>query len=264
VANYIPFKVRPVFKYYGGKSYLARRIIELIPDSSIYVEPFAGGLNVLLNKCQCGVEIAGDLNPELIYLYEAVRDHSSVLLDRIKDIPYSEEVYRKACSAGIIEDPIERALNVLIRYQMSFSGMGHSGFSRLKEEMIDGCWGNLSEDLKFTAHRLQGVAFYNEPAMKLINRFDGKNTSFYLDPPYYPLARRSPKKYEHEMTGMEHLLLLRRIQRCQGHVVLSGYDLPTYSNELQGWERYVFDAVSRTSDERSDRVEVVWVKPFEF
>ena len=44
MANSIPFKVRPCVKWYGGKSFLARRIIELIPDSDVYVEPFAGGL----------------------------------------------------------------------------------------------------------------------------------------------------------------------------------------------------------------------------
>ena len=38
----------PPLKYHGGKTNLARRIVELMPPHLHYVEPFAGGLAVLL------------------------------------------------------------------------------------------------------------------------------------------------------------------------------------------------------------------------
>lgn len=262
MANCIQFKVRPVLKYFGGKSFLARRIIELIPDSDVFVEAFAGGLSVLLNKCKYGLEIVGDINVELIHLYETVRDNSSVLLDRLKDIPYTEEVFKRALASGIIEDPVDRALNFLIKHRMSRSGMG-TDFSKLAGDEEDaGFWETLPGDLKFTAHRIQDVTFYNRPAMELIDEYDGPNTSFYLDPPYYPMTRTSPKIYEHEMTSFEHLLLLRRIKRCEGNVVLSGYDNLVYNKELQGWEKYKFPMKNHSSQMKvkSDRVEVCWVK----
>jgi len=37
-------------KWWGGKHYLAKRIIALMPRHLHYVEPFAGGLAVLLEK----------------------------------------------------------------------------------------------------------------------------------------------------------------------------------------------------------------------
>ena len=265
MANYINFKVRPVLKWYGGKSFLARRIIDLIPDSDIYVEPFAGGLNVLLNKCKYGTEIVGDLNTELIHLYETVRDYSSVILDRLKDIPYREEVFKRALAAGISTDPVDRALNFLIKHRMSSSGMGDY-FSKISgkisEQSKKSGWGYLDEDLKFTAYRLQGVEFYNEPALNLIDRYDGPNTSFYLDPPYYPSTRQSSNAYEYEMTAFQHLFLLKRILRCQGNVIISGYDNPVYNKELDGWEKYSFETSinSSTDKVKSQRVEVVWVK----
>jgi DNA adenine methylase len=261
VANCIKFKVRPLLKWLGGKNHLARRIIELIPDSSIYVEPFAGGLNVLLNKCKCDVEIVGDLNTELIHLYETLRDHSCVLLDRIKDISFTEDVFKRALSIGVVEDPMERALNFLIKHRMSFAGVG-AGFANPTKEDLD-AWNYLPQDLKFTAHRIQEVEFYAEPALNLIDRYDGPSTSFYLDPPYYP-STWVGSLYEHEMTAFQHLILLRRIKKCQGHVIISGYDNLTYDRELQGWDKYIFDAVSLTSKVRSSRTEVAWVKPLKF
>jgi DNA adenine methylase len=265
MASFINIKVRPITKWFGGKSFFARRIIELVPDSDIYVEPFAGGLNVLLNKCKYGTEIAGDLNPELIHLYETARDHSIEFLDRLKDIPYSEDVFKRALAAGIVEDPVDRALNFLIKHRMSSSGMGDY-FSKISgkvsEQAKKSGWGYLDTDLKFTAYRLQGVEFYNEPALNLIERYDGPNTSFYLDPPYYPSTRNSLNMYEYEMTALQHLFLLKRINKCKGNVVISGYDHPVYNKELAGWEKYFFETTVNSSQSKTkdSRVEVVWVK----
>ena len=37
-------------KWWGGKHYLAKKIIDLMPRHLHYVEPYAGGLAVLLEK----------------------------------------------------------------------------------------------------------------------------------------------------------------------------------------------------------------------
>jgi DNA adenine methylase len=55
--------MRPAVKRHGGKHYLARRIIARLPGHRAYVEPFAGGLSVLINKRPCPIEVAGDLHP---------------------------------------------------------------------------------------------------------------------------------------------------------------------------------------------------------
>jgi DNA adenine methylase len=149
---------------------------------------------------------------------------------------------------------------------MSSSGIGDY-FSKISgkvsEQSKKSGWGYLDEDLKFTAHRLQGVEFYNEPALNLIDRYDGPNTSFYLDPPYYPSTRQSINTYEYEMTAFQHLILLKRIVKCQGHVIISGYDNPVYNKELAGWDKYYFETTINSSQDKikSPRVEVVWVKP---
>ncbi len=67
-----PNHLTPPLKWWGGKHYLAKRIIDLMPPHVHYVEAYAGGLAVLLEKDPCGVrrrhgrgggQIAGQQRP---------------------------------------------------------------------------------------------------------------------------------------------------------------------------------------------------------
>ena len=67
--------VAPPLKYHGGKHYLAKRIVELMPPHLHYVEPFAGGLAVLLAKDPEGVsEVVNDIDGELTNFWRVLQD----------------------------------------------------------------------------------------------------------------------------------------------------------------------------------------------
>ena len=62
-------------KWHGGKHYLARRIVELMPSHLHYVEPYAGGLAVLLVKDPTGVsEVVNDLDGRLMGFWRVLQD----------------------------------------------------------------------------------------------------------------------------------------------------------------------------------------------
>ena len=62
-------------KWHGGKSYLAKRIIELMPPHLTYCEPFAGGLSVMLAKDPDGIsEVANDLHGDLSNFWKVLAD----------------------------------------------------------------------------------------------------------------------------------------------------------------------------------------------
>jgi DNA adenine methylase len=72
-----------------GKDYLARRIVGMLPAHKTYVEPFAGGLSVLLNKPRSAQEVVGDLNADLIGFYRSLRNRPRELIDCLRSIPFA-------------------------------------------------------------------------------------------------------------------------------------------------------------------------------
>src|SRR3989304_10271840 len=117
-------KLISAIKIHGGKHYLARKIISLMPKHRHYVEPYAGGLSVLLNRDpednnlwlppHSGVsEIVNDLNQDLTNFWQVLQDQDSFnKFKRIMDaIPFSQIEFERA-QKWLAEniDPIARAV----------------------------------------------------------------------------------------------------------------------------------------------------------
>lgn len=76
--------VLPVVKWVGGKRQLLSEIKKYVPDKfSTYYEPFVGGGAVLF-FIQPKKAIINDINPELINLYEIIRDDVEALIKDLK------------------------------------------------------------------------------------------------------------------------------------------------------------------------------------
>lgn len=65
---------RPIFRYHGGKWKLAPWVISLMPDHSVYVEPFGGGGSILLRKDRLGAECYNDLDGEIVNVFRVLQD----------------------------------------------------------------------------------------------------------------------------------------------------------------------------------------------
>ena len=97
----------PPLKWHGGKHYLAPKIVALMPPRCKtpnkpaptdpgwlhYVEPFAGGLAVLLENDPEGIsEVANDLNGELMNFWRVLPRERAFgqLKDWLDSVPVSE------------------------------------------------------------------------------------------------------------------------------------------------------------------------------
>jgi DNA adenine methylase len=268
-----PDRLRPPVKTHGGKAYLARKIVALFPDGQKwYAEPFAGGLSVLLACPPFQGELANDYNPRVAAMWEVLRDYYEELMGRLMTTAYTEAAFERSRDFCLdhhhLETKLDLAFHWIVRSRMSRGGLGAS-FAWSDRER-GGNPGDLNAWLTFLwaipaiSERVRAgkLKVTNRKAHELIADCDGVNTLLYCDPPYMPDTRTSRKAYgPFEMTVEDHLELLAALRRCQGKVVLSGYDNPLYRAALAGWRVARFDVPNHSGQgaTKERRTECCWM-----
>jgi DNA adenine methylase len=254
-------------KTFGGKSYLARRIVSLFPDHETYVETHFGGGSVLLNKPKSFREIAIDINADLIHFWRMLRDYHVDFRAIIEGTPYTETVFNLAKDRAIgdpDEWPLHRAVRNLIVNRFSRGGLGkHFAWSDRQRGGKPGdvnAWETIAESLPDIAERIKDLVLLDKDAYHAIRTYDAPSTLFYCDPPYLHATRTHTKAYDHEMTDRDHERLLAALLGCKGRVFISGYDSPLYRRMLAGWKLHTFNMANHSGQGRQKqrRIECLW------
>lgn len=264
-------RLGPPLKWHGGKHYLASKIVALMPAHTHYVEPFAGGLSVLLAKDPEGVsEVVNDLDTDLTNFWKVLADPDLFSqFERLAEAtPFSESVYRHAVAEleKGVSDPACRAWAFFVCCRQSLAGRMRSftGITRTRTRrgMSNdvSAWLTAVEGLPDVHTRLKRVLILNRDALDVIRSEDGPGTLFYLDPPYLGETRASTQVYRHEYSRSQHGDMLDVISGCRGKVVLSGYPSDLYAERLADWTRYDFDLPNQAAGGKSKRrmTEVAW------
>lgn len=260
-------KLRSFAKWHGGKTYLARRIIELFPDHKTYVEPFVGGGSILLNKKPAPAEIVNDLNVDLIRVYMALRDYPNAVIEMLKRTRYEEESFKSACydiAHNLGKSDIDDSVDFIIRNRMSRGGLGKdfAWSDRLRGGQPGdvNAWQTMVADLPLVVERLKKVTINSGRATTVIEEWDSVDTLFYCDPPYLHETHATKKAYDHEMTREDHEQLLALLQGVKGKVFLSGYRSALYDAALADWKRREFSIANHSGQgaTKQRRIECVW------
>lgn len=256
-------------KWHGGKHYLASRIVQLMPPHTHYVEPYAGGLAVLLARDGEGVsEVVNDIDRELTNFWRVLQRPAEFrrLKKRLDATPFSEVEWNDARSTTL--DAVDRAAEFFIRCRMSLAGRRTSfapvSRNRTRRGMNEqvSAWLTAIEGLPAVHARLKRVLILGHNATGVITGHDGPNTLFYLDPPYLHETRVSTDTYEHEMSVDDHRDLLATLAGIHGKFLLSGYDSELYRDyeARYGWTRVEFDLPNNAAGGTTKRRqrEIVW------
>jgi len=271
-------------KWPGGKRYLAKRIIELMPPHLHYVEPFFGGGAVLLTRDpdderlwlapHKGVsEVANDFNQRLWNFWKTLQNPVEFEAFRriVEMIPFSKQEWKE--SHDITGAPygswlgIRAAVAFFVDCRQSRSGMMDGFTSITRKRTRRQMNGNVSEwlgsvdGLADVHARLRRVLIENMDAIKLIEREDTVGTFFYIDPPYVHSTRASRSLYDHEMTDLDHRRLLAVLRKLKGKAIMSGYDNPLYSNALHDWRRVDIEIANHLAGGavKGRETEVLWL-----
>ncbi len=245
--------------YYGGKQTTAGAIVALFPPHRMYVEPYAGGLSVLLAKPVEPIEVVNDLDRDLVNFWRVLRDHPEELLTACELTPHAVSEFEDDFT--IDGDDLERARRVWVRLTQGRSahllktGWRHSlGADTAPGVSMPGYLEGYRKRLLPAAARLKHVTLECRPALEIIDRYSTPGTLLYVDPPYLGTTRNSTG-YRHDMLGEQaHVDMLEALRRTEADVVLSGYASPLYDDMLAGWHRHEMG----TRTQAADRVEVVW------
>lgn len=263
--------IRPIVKYHGGKGRLFKWILEYISDHKVYCEPFGGAASVLLNKVRSDVEVYNDLEPSIVNLFLVARDQPEELLKILKSVEYCKSTYLSYRDLYFSEefkglDPLNQAATTYIARRMSRGGLCGT-FSWSSRIYSTGpaeihCWNSSLQNLERLSERLAGVEILNEDAMKVMERYDGPYTLFYLDPPYLHSTRVSTGVYQCEMNESDHKQLAEFCHKLTGKVILSGYPSELYDELYDGWEVCNKYAANHSSHKKvkSRMKETLWLK----
>ena len=278
----------PPLKWHGGKHYVARTVLPLMPPHLNYVEPYFGGGQVLFardpgdrrlwwpgrtsdGREADGVsEVANDLHGDLMNFYAVLKDPQlfEQLRQRLDLTLHSEGEWEAARSllATTESDQVTRAAALFTCCRQSLSGrmscFAPTVRTRLRGGRNDGVngWWTTVEGLEAVHHRLRDVKLLCRPALEVIRSEDTAASLFYLDPPYYHATRTAPKVYANEMSDADHRELLAVLSSVKGKVILSGYANELYDAALAGWMRHEVELANHAAGGPVKRrmTEVLW------
>lgn len=262
-------QIKPPFAYFGGKTFLAQKIAELLPKHDHYIEPFAGSLAVLLAKDGARWETVNDLDGLLVNFWQVLRDRPEELARVAMLTPHSREEYAAACEDISLDlDDLERARLVWVRITQGRKNTTRPGAaSHWRYGQVAAAKGTswpsyltaYVERMHDVALRLKNVSIENRDAVALVKDYGQHEMNcIYLDPPYVASSRVSLKQYRLEAADDEfHTRLAAALNECKASVVLSGYASPIYEDLYPGWHSLELKAPPKLSG-NAGPAEVLW------
>ncbi len=209
--------------YYGGKQSMLNVLLEMLPEHSIYVEPFFGGGALYFAKTPIRVEIINDYNANVVNFYKVLKESFNELKVKIESTSYSRDVYKVALSMYNVPhlfSNLNRAWAFWVCTNAGFSnqiGSWRSSTITAKELiMLNNKKLSINECL---SERISKTQIENIDAIELIKRMDTEDTFFYIDPPYVNACQGHYGGYTQEHFNN----LLEVLSKIKGKFLLSSY-----------------------------------------
>jgi site-specific DNA-adenine methylase len=165
----------------AGKKRLAARLVKLIPSHKTYVEPFAGSAAVFFEKPSSDTEVLSDADPEIASAFKAL----TTLTDReLAALKQKEWTGRKRIFRALKDAKPRSKIGKLYR----FLYLSHFAYGALRGKSYnahdEGVEARTIDRIEKHRDRLHGVKVRSGHYVDVVKEFDGKDTFFFLDPPY--------------------------------------------------------------------------------
>jgi DNA adenine methylase len=209
--------------YLGGKNRVAQKIIALIPDHTCYIEPFAGGAQVLFHKQPSKSEVLNDLDEDVFNFLRVCQLHHQELVRYLQFCTAS----RKWFELFQQQDPktlsdIQRAARFFYLQKNCYGGLIKR--QHFAVSIQDGPNYNphrIPMVLHLAHERLLNVQLECLPYQEILRKYDRPSTFFYLDPPYFGLPY-----YKFNFNEQDYVELAVLLKGLKGKFLLSLNDKP--------------------------------------
>ena len=165
----------------AGKKRLAARLVKLIPAHKVYVEPFAGSAAVFFEKEPVEAEVLGDADPEIAFAFKAIKTLTD---DELETLRRKNWIGRERTFKQLIDARPRGKVEKLYR----FLYLSHFSYGKLRGKSFnpnaDGVEARTIERIEQHRDRLRAAKVRHAHYADLVKEFDGKDTFFFLDPPY--------------------------------------------------------------------------------
>jgi DNA adenine methylase len=228
-------KRNEMFPYMGGKAHHIKHLGNLFPtNTNTFVDVFGGaGWVSVKNNTQAKHRIYNDLNPHLANIFKHFSTDPTAVRDQINSWPQQDAVLYRQFQQDIFGPckptlNLETAAKYLYLEVQSFSGNTLGLTSSVYFDKIH----TINPLLKKLANekicdRLQQLTVENLDCVEVIKKYDGPDTFFYIDPPYW-----TKEHYYTQAFGREqHKELADCLRVIQGKFALSYY----HFDELDEW-----------------------------
>lgn len=179
----------PIAPWLGGKKRLHPLIIERIEAIAhhAYVEPFVGMGGVFLRRrYRPRLEVANDLNGEIINLFRILQRHYPQLMEVMRfQLTSRREFDRLRQTDPVTLTDLERAARFIYLQRLAFGGTVGGVFGVAPTSGPRFSLNRLGPVLDAAHDRLEGVVLEQLDWAELVRRYDARTTLFYLDPPYF-------------------------------------------------------------------------------
>lgn len=237
------------FPYVGGKGFLAKKIVGLIPEHRVYVEPFCGSAKVFFAKPPSKIEVLNDYDRRIANLFFVVAFKFDEFYERVRWLVYSEALHnefqqRFVKGGSEIKElgDVENAIYTYYTLVSSMSGLRDKSFLWGHNRNYATYFTNKIRNLQWIHNRLSAAVIRCQDFEKIFEQYGGQeDVFFYLDPPYYGC-----ESYYDGFARGDHQRLLDRLKQLKGKWLLSGYHNELYDTELKDYAMLEIPAVKRS------------------
>lgn len=237
-----PKKIKSPILRIGGKSFIADKLVELMPEHKVYCEVFAGASHLLFSKdpSVSKLEIINDKENNIVNLFEVIRDNPMELRAELLKMPCSRQYYNslKKSLSEPPRDKVQRAAIYFYLVRNSYFGSISSGWRATNKNNTPKTIQRIADELYWISERLKKTIIESSDWRYILTKYGRDSNSFlFVDQPYIGIKGKKTGLYEIPFTVSDARELAKRLNELPAKIMVTHYPNKLIEKYYEGWRR---------------------------